>query len=188
MELFRQSYYYSDLAIGYGAPLVFLVLYKTRRIDGFIWRFFWIGVLVGLLWEIPIFVLSGESTSLPIVVWNRPFPCHYLVFMVSHSLWDGLLFVIGIGLVRLFCRKPHFEKFRSQELLVLLIWGQVSELLVEISSTANDGWSFVEYWWNPVMFTVNNHNVTWLGQWIWAAAPVLYYVLLIRFGPQNKTP
>ena len=183
-EIFKEAYYYIDLLIGFSSPFLFYLLFKTGRIDKFIWHFFWIGVMVGLTWEIPIFIISGESTSVPIVTWTRPLIAHYLVFMISHSLWDGLLFVIGMWLVYGICRKPVFQEFRWSELTVLLIWGQVSELLVELSSTLNDGWVFVEYWWNPVIFKFNEHNITWLMQAIWAAASIGYYLLLIRLKPK----
>jgi len=184
LELFRQAYYPLDLLVGFASPVAAYVLYRTGRISRFVWHAFWLGVLVGLTWEVPIFVLSGEATPLPIVVWVRPLVAHYLVFMVSHSLWDGLLFVIGIGLVHGLCREPVFRRFRWQECAVLLVWGQVSELLVEVSSTLNDGWAFVAYPWNPALFHVNGHGIRWLMQGIWALAAVAYYVVLIRLRPR----
>ncbi|MBC2716067.1 MAG: hypothetical protein HF978_12235 [Desulfobacteraceae bacterium] len=184
LEIFKEAYYYLDLLIGFSSPFLFCFLYKTGRIEKFVWHFFWIGVLVGLTWEIPIFVLSGESTSVPIVTWTRPLIAHYLVFMISHSLWDGLIFVTGVWLVYRICRKPFFQHFRWSEMLVLLIWGQASELLVELSSTLNDGWAFIQYWWNPVIFQFNGHNITWLMQIVWAAASVGYYVLLLKLKPK----
>ena len=184
LEVFKEAYYYLDLLIGISSPIVFYFLYKAGRIERFIWHFLWIGVAVGLTWEIPIFVLSGESTSMPIVTWVRPLIAHYLVFMISHSLWDGLLFLIGIRLVYSICGRDSFQNFRWFELSALFIWGQVSELLVELSSTLNDGWVFVEYWWNPAIFQFNGHNITWLMQVIWAAASIIYYILLIKLKPK----
>lgn len=184
LELFRGTYYYLDLLVGFAAPLVFFILYKTGRIDKFLWSFFWIGVLVGTTWEIPIFVLSGEKTALPLIVWNKPLPIHYLAFMICHSLWDGMLFVIGVRLILLFCKKPCFTKFSASELAVMFIWGQASELCVELSSTLSDGWSYVEYWWNPVMFQFNGYNIAWLMQVIWMVAAVVYYLLLIKLKPK----
>ena len=184
LQMFREAYYYLDLLVGFSSPLVFFLLFKTGRIEKFTWHCFWLGALVGLTWEIPIFVLSGESTSVPIVVWIRPLIAHYLVFMVSHTLWDGMLFVIGIWLVRGICRPPVFQRFRWQECAVLLIWGQVSELLVELSSTFNDGWAFIAYPWNPAIFQCNGHDIAWLMQWIWAVASIVYYLLLIRIKPK----
>ena len=60
------------------------------------------------------------------------------------------------------------------------------ELAVELSATANDGWAFVEYWWNPLIFQCNGHNITWLMQAIWAVAAVVYYVLLVRLQPRYR--
>lgn len=185
-ELFAESYYSLDLLVGFSSPLIFLLLYRLRKIERHTWHFYWIGALIGLAWEVPIFVLSGEATGIPIVVWHRPLLVHYSVFMVSHTLWDGLLFVIGIWLVRLTCRAPCFQSFRWPELLVLVLWGQASELLVEISSTANDGWAFVEYWWNPVIFECNGHNIAWLMQVIWLLASVLFYIVLLKLAPRYR--
>ena len=184
MEVFKEAYYYLDLLIGFSSPVLFYFLFKTGRIDRFIWHCFWMGVLVGLTWEIPIFVLSGESTSIPLVRWIRPLIAHYSVFMISHALWDGLLFVIGVWLIYAVCRKPVLERFRWSEMAVLLIWGQVSELLVELSSTMNDGWEFIEYGWNPVIFQFNGHNINWLMQVIWIAASIGYYLLLLKIRPR----
>jgi hypothetical protein len=182
-EAFREAYYSLDLLVGFSAPFLFGGLYKTGRIEKFQWHAFWIGVLVGSTWEIPIFVLSGESTSLPLVTWIRPLSAHYAIFMVSHSLWDGLLFVIGVWLIYGICRKPVLQRFRWPEMIVLLIWGQISELLVELSSTGNDGWVFVDYAWNPAIFQFNGHPITCLMQVLWAAASIGYYLLLIRLKP-----
>jgi len=182
IETFSDYYYHLDLLVGFSSPVVFYLLYRTGRIDRFLWRFFWIGVAVGATWEIPIFVLSGEPTSLPLISWVRPLPAHYLVFMVCHSLWDGLLFVIGIRLINLICPKPVLRRFSWKELAVLVAWGQVSELIVELSSTLNDGWVFYEYWWNPVIFHFNGHNIAVLMQVVWFAAAVIYYFLLLKLG------
>jgi hypothetical protein len=186
LDLFRESYYCLDLLVGYGSPILFYLLYRTGRIDRFLWHFYWIGVAVGLLWEIPIFVLSGEATSLPLVTWTRPIPAHYAVFMISHSLWDGLLFAAGVQLVQKACRAPHFARFSFPEFAVLFLWGQATELLVELSATWNDAWSFVENSWNPVLFLNNGHNIALLMQLIWGAAVVLYYYLLLALRPKYR--
>lgn len=185
VEWFRSAYYPLDLAIGFSSPVLFFLLYRTGRIERFTWQAFWVGGLVGLTWEIPIFVLSGEATSVPLVTWVRPLIAHYAVFMVSHSLWDGLLFVIGLWLVKAACRKPVLRAFRWSEMLVLLAWGQVSELLVELSSTMNDGWVFVAYPWNPALFQCNGHDITLLMQAVWAVAPIAYYLIVLRLNPNT---
>ncbi len=186
MELFKEYYYYLDLLVGYLSPVVLFLMLRSGRIDGFMWRVFWLGALLGALWEAPIFILSGEATALPIIVWHNPLPAHYVVFLICHSLWDGLLFVIGARLVAVLCRGPHFLSFRFRELAVLVLWGQASALMVELSSTMNDGWSYIEYAWNPVLFLFNGHNITALIQVVWAAAPVLFYLAAIRLNTRNR--
>jgi len=74
------------------------------------------------------------------------------------------------------------RRFSWKELAVLVAWGQVSELIVELSSTLNDGWVFYEYWWNPVIFHFNGHNIAVLMQVVWFAAAVIYYFLLLKLG------
>ena len=186
LALFREAYYPLDLLIGFGSPLVLYLLVRTGHAERFLWRLFWLGALVGLTWEIPIFVLSGEDTALPIITWIRPLPAHYTVFLVCHSLWDGLLFVLGVLLTKAICRPPHFARFRWRELAVLFVWGQVSALLVEMSSTLNDAWIYVDHPWNPELFYVDGHAITALIQWVWMVAAVAYYlvVLRLRSGPR----
>lgn len=187
LELFQSSYYALDLLIGYGAPAVVLALYRIGRIDRFTWRLFWLGCTLGLTWEIPMFVLSGEATGLPLLTWVRPLPVPYGILMVSHTLWDGGLFLIGVWLVRRLCRPPTFAIFRWQELAVLLVYGQLSELLVELSSTLNDGWVFVtDYGWNPTLFHFHGHPITLMPQLVWLGAPVIFYLIALRLNAPAK--
>jgi len=181
LALFQSAYYVLDLLIGYGAPLVVFALYRTQRLDRWWWRLFWVGCALGLTWEIPMFVLSGEDTGLPLLHWVRPLPVHYLILMGSHTLWDGGLFLVGVWLVRRLCHSPSFRSFRWQELAVLLVYGQVSELLVELSSTLNDGWVFVTgYGWNPTLFHFNGHPITLMPQLVWLVAPVVFYWIALK--------
>ena len=180
-ELFQDAYYWMDLGVGYSAPVIVYLLLRMKRIDQVVWRLFWVGCLIGLTWEIPMFVLSAEDTGLPVLVWVRPPPVHYLVLMVSHTLWDGGLFLVGMWLVHRLCRAPAFQVFRWKELAVLLLYGQLSELMVELSSTLNDSWAFIPgYWWNPTLFWFNEHPITLMPQLVWLVAPVLFYLAALR--------
>lgn len=134
-----------------------------------------------------MFVLSAEDTGVPVLEWVRPPPVHYLVLMVSHTLWDGGLFLIGVWLVQRLCRAPAFQKFSWREQAVLLIYGQVSELLVELSSTMNDGWVFITgYWWNPTIFWFNGHPITLMPQLVWLAAPVVFYLAALTLNASSN--
>jgi hypothetical protein len=71
--------------------------------------------------------------------------------------------------------------FRWRELAVLVLWGQSSELAVEVVSVLNRGWVYSEaHSWNPVLFTVAGHPITIIPQLIWLAAPVAYYLGALR--------
>jgi len=62
----------------------------------------------------------------------------------------------------------------------MLIWGQLSELSVELISTFSNIWEYIEYWWNPVLFVYNGHNITLLSQLIWFVAPIVFYIIAIN--------
>ncbi len=180
-ELFTQAYYPLDLLIGYGAPLLVTALFRTGRISRFTWELFWLGCAIGLTWEIPMFVLSAEDTGMAVLRWERALPLPYGVFLVSHTLWDGGLFLVGVQLIRKLCKAPHFRAFSGRELAVLMVWGQLSELAVELSSTFNDGWVFLEgYWWSPTLFRVGDHPITLMPQLVWFAAPIAFYLAALR--------
>ncbi len=177
----KDYFYLIDLGIGYSIPVFVYVLYQLRIVTKVTWQLFWIGAAIGLLWEVPIFVLSAEATPYPIVEWIQPLPFHYLIFMLCHTIWDGGLFLAGILLVRMLCSPPWFERFSFGELLMFLCYGQVSALLVELSSTFNDGWVYLHgYWWNPTLFLFNGHPITLLPQFVWFLAPVLFYLCVLE--------
>ena len=101
--------------------------------------------------------------------------------MVSHTLWDGAIFLVGVWLVRLFCRPPILEGFHWAQLALLVAWGQVTAFLVEFSSGLNGGWVFVEgYLWNPTLFRIGDHPITLLMQLTWFFASIAFYLVAIR--------
>lgn len=186
-ELFQDAYYWLDLGVGFSAPVVVYLLLRMKRVEPVVWRLFWVGCLIGLTWEIPMFVLSATDLGDPVLVWVRPPPVHYLVLMASHTLWDGGLFLCGLGLVHRLCSAPVMGGFRWPELAVMLVWGQLSELMVEISSTFNDGWAFIPgYWWSPTLFDFNDHAITLMPQLVWLVAPVLYYLVALRMYAASR--
>ncbi|NOY90146.1 MAG: hypothetical protein GXP55_02975 [Deltaproteobacteria bacterium] len=172
-------YYSLDLLVGFGCPFVIYALYRAGKLEKLIWSLFWAGAAIGLIWEIPIFVLSAETSEWATIHWVRPLPLHYSIFLVSHTLWDGALFLVGVWLAQRFCDESWWTRFSGRALIIMLVWGQLSELLVEISSTSNDGWAFVrDHAWNPTLFECNHQPITLFPQLVWLAAPVLYYGVL----------
>ncbi len=167
-----------------GFALPFLVHFRNRaRPDhAGVVRLFWLGVAIGLSWEIPIF-LSAIFAANPIVGFIREPPLHPIVFMVAHAFWDGGLFLAGLAFVQVLCSAPLLAAFRWQELVVLVVWGQVSELAVEVVSVLNQGWVYSgANSWNPVLFSVAGHPITLIPQLIWLAAPIAYYLCALRLA------
>ena len=176
MNLVHKYFYWIDLAIGFSAPAAVLFLYALKKIERYTVALFWIGAVLGLTWEVPIFLLSVPRAAHPVITYIQPQPVHYLFFLVAHTLWDGGLFLVGVWLVKKLCRPPHFARFRLCELGILLVYGQVSELIVELTSITNRGWAYVAgYWYNPVLFPVGGYRITLLPQLIWLASPVVFY-------------
>ena len=175
-----EYFYWVDLVIALSIPLLFVLLYRTRWISGYSWLLFWTGCGVGALWEIPFYFIGPYFSSDPLYILNTPMPYPLFVLHFVHCFWDGGLFMVGVWLVKRFCRAPHFERFRLQELAVLLVWGQLQELAVELISTGSSGWAYVPHWWNPSMFQFRGSDITVLPQLIWVIAPTVFYVLAIR--------
>ncbi len=132
-----------------------------------------------------MFVGSNEGFFMTLEV-IRPYPLHYLIYMISHTLWDGALFLIGYWIVLLIYKSPHFEKFNLKELMVLIIYGQIQEILVEIGAVSNLAWTFIVYWWNPALFYVNGYPITLYPQICWLYGTFLFYFLLLKMKSKNK--
>ena len=108
MSILESVFYQLDLLIGFGAPILVYILYRINKINKFSLYVFWVGAAIGLTWEIPMFVGSYEGFFITIQQ-IRSYPFHYLVFMISHTLWDGALFLLGYWLVILLCKAPNFD-------------------------------------------------------------------------------
>jgi len=187
-DILRNNFYWFDLIIGYSAPFIVYILYYTKKVEKPIWHLFWMGAAIGLIWEVPIFVLSAEPAYFPIITYIRPQPINYLFFMVAHTLWDGGLFLIGLWFVYLLCKSPLFKKFQIQELFILLFYGQISALSVELISIMYDGWAYAtDYWWNPILFQFKDHYITILIQLIWLIATILYYFIVLKTYSASST-
>lgn len=178
-------YYALDLIVGFGVPLIVFSRRNRSEWDCRLNKLFWLGAAVGLTWEVPIF-LSAILSSTPVITFIEEPPLHPYVFLVSHTLWDGTLFVIGVLLMRLISGSEVLQRFRWSELLVLLVWGQLSAFAVEISSVTSGGWVYVAgHPWNRVLFEINGHPITALPQAIWLLAPVVYYWLALEISSRT---
>jgi hypothetical protein len=191
LELFRQNFYRIDYLIGVACPLTAFVLYKTGRMGRFPWLLFWLGCAIGLTWEAPMQILNELFPAHAVHAYTRRPPLVFPTVMILHSFWDGGLFLAGVGLVYWSSRASYFEKFKARELLILLGWGQASELWVELTATFGEAWTYIPRPWNPVLFHFNFQPITLMPQLIWLAAPVVFYFIALKLktalgpGPQE---
>ena len=187
LDFLAANFYYIDFFIGSSICVLLNFAYKIRRIEKFTWILYWIGFCLGLCWEVPMSI-ANEVGIYPFATFiiPPPFPSPYsmIVIIITHSFWDGGLFLVGYWLVKLICSEPTYERFKARELGVLIIWGQLSELAVELTSTFSGGWEYVEYWWNPVLFIFNGHNITLWPQIIWFIAPIVFYFIALKLKPK----
>jgi hypothetical protein len=91
--------------------------------------------------------------------------------------------------VYVLCRPLWFNRFDYKELAVLLVYGQVSELIVELLSILNEGWVFLpNYWWNPTLFRFSGYHITFFPQLVWLIAPIVFYFIAIGVKPNLSGP
>lgn len=168
--------FYLDAAVALSIPAGVLGLYRKGLISRAAWYMYWTGALIGSTWELGFYIGGPERSANPIYVRKSDVPFSGVIPNLLHTLWDGGLFLIGVGLVRLLLRPPHLERFRLRELAVMLAWGQAQELAVELIGSSGGLWEYQPRWWNPVLFKFRGHNITLAPQLVWLAAPVAFYL------------
>lgn len=196
LQIVKDYFWIIDFSISLFILCVICVLYYKKYISYFIWLLFWAGVLTGFIWEITLTLIDVFNIA-NIFIFNLKPPVHYIFIVISHSLWDGSLFIIGVGIIYLFLNKPHFISFKFSEILILIIWSQIQSIIIEIISIQSGGWMYKPLWWNPVLLFIKDKPVTLLPQFIWLIGCIIFYstALLIHkslykqftvFSPQNK--
>lgn len=176
----KDLYYWADLAVGFGGPLAVWALVRLGVLRRQALGQFALGCLVGLTWEVPIFVGSFATEQWATIAFSRAPPVHWTVLMISHTLWDGSLFLLGCWLVRAAFGPDALRRYHPWELLLFVAYGQVQAVAVELSSTGNNAWYFVELWWNLPMFRFNDHDLTIFPQLFWIWGSLCFYVLWLR--------
>ena len=131
MDLFSANQLmWAAFIIGNSAPFFFIIFYKAQKISSELFTLYFLGVLVGLTWEIP-FALAGKSFHLILIDWPIDLP---LVRNITYSFIDGLIFIVGILLAKVFLKNKNFlYKFDAKALSIMIIWGSVSEFLVDLN-------------------------------------------------------
>jgi len=137
-------------------------------------RLFGVGVLLGLAWEIPLYLGGPEFRSDPLyqLLAPLPFPAWWLPLL--HSLWDGALFYLGVRLMSRGIDPNQITRFT----LGMVAFGLSSALLVELTG-AMGLWHYWPRSWNPALFYWLGHPITALPLAIWLVAPILFCGLTI---------
>ncbi|MBU2487986.1 MAG: hypothetical protein KKA60_01215 [Proteobacteria bacterium] len=180
--MIADAYYTADFLIALSLPVFFYIQHRTGRFSPMIWKLFWLGFLVGLTWEIPIYFAGPDFMEKPALIYLKEFPGNRLLHPILHSFWDGGLFLIGYWLTLKICQAPILSKFRWKELGVMLVWGQVQEFAVEFSATQAGAWTFTEQCWNPVLFESGRGFITLVPQLIWVYGPIVFYLVSLRLS------
>ncbi len=153
---------------------------------------FWIGFIIGMCWELPMSIANELAICCgypyPPATFNTPTPIQgpllVIIIAVTHSLWDGTLFLFSVSFVYLFSKAPYFTEFNWKQLGILLLIGQLQEFIVELVSTSSSGWYYNIYWFNPPLFPWMGHFITLLPQLIWLLAPIVFYVVVLKYQPK----
>ncbi|MEM6380102.1 MAG: hypothetical protein AAF705_18050 [Bacteroidota bacterium] len=169
---------WTDLIIAILLIAGFVGAYLRKKLSLFHLQLFGLGILLGALWEWPLYWIGPEFSTSPPYRLLHPFPLHPITQPVSHMIWDGGLFMGGIFFVESVLPRPHFQSFSWVELGVYVIWGIGSALLFEILG-AMGIWEYIPSNWNPELFQINGKSITALAPATWLIAPIFHYILAI---------
>lgn len=178
-----------------GAALLFAV---RRRLPHRFWLLFALGCALGATWELGFGLLGPGETETPLYVWIEPggMPLDpqptaeggwgSIIGLGLVILWDGGLFVAGLGLVRWLLPPPTLTRFDLRELGVLLAWGQLQSLVVEMVAIAAGLWGYLPQWYNPALFPFMYGHITLAPQLVWLIACPIFYVAALRLAPYGR--
>jgi hypothetical protein len=169
-----------DVALGFAIPTVLYFLRRAGRLPYLAWPAYWLGMSIGLVWELALHYTGPRYAAAPSYVNLTRFPMTPLMQPFAQARWHGGLFVAGLLLVHRLVPPPHWRRFRWRELLVLLAWGQVQGLAMELTAAQAGLWTLVPHPWNPALFRCGAGQITLLPRLVWLIAPVVFYLGALR--------
>jgi len=135
----------SDFSIAMAMVIGFTNTYKSGKLSTYYYKLFWIGCLIGSTWEFTFLFLGPEFLH---SVKEWPFGLGGWPRKLSHSIWDGGLFMVGVYFCLKYLQGPHFYRFSWNALGIMLSWGIFQELLVEYLFNGRV-WVYEPLSWNP---------------------------------------
>lgn len=167
-------FYWLMLAGAVVFPVLLLGLYRRQTLRGVYLRLFVSGVMIGLLWEVPLHFLGPRYQENPVYISHIDWPLPPITQPLAAAVWDGGFFLACLFAVVVLLPEPHFTRFRWSEFGVFVFCGAGSALLVEIFATSI-AWSYVPQVWNPAIFDVAGHPITALPVLIWLVFSGIFY-------------
>ena len=180
----------ADFALAIFFVILFHYLYRTGRIPLSYLYAFWFGTFIGSTWEFTFLFLGPEFLH-GAVEW--PWGLDGWPRKVSHSIWDGAIFMFGVYLCHQWLDDELFEKFNSKELAIMWSWGLFQELLVEYLFNGRV-WIYEPLPWNPVIIPTipgsapMSPGYTLIPQMVWVIAPFIFYfgfLSIVKRYPQS---
>ncbi|MCI4671318.1 MAG: hypothetical protein MRZ79_24470 [Bacteroidia bacterium] len=174
-----------ETLILYADPLIALSIllglswgYFSGKLSKRLYQLFWIGVWLGLSWELPLFLIGPEFSSVPPYRLLAPFPIHPQLQWICHSFWDGGLFMLGLYIIRISYGGSDFQEFKWKELVTMISWGVSSAVFLEMLGSMGI-WEYIPSWWNPEMFKFRGKSITALAPITWFVASCIFYLITL---------
>ncbi len=170
-----------DFTVAIALLIGFVLASKNSWISSEYYTLFWIGCLIGATWEFT-FLFLGDEFLHSVKVW--PYGLSAWPRKLSHSIWDGGIFMVGIYFCEKYLKGPLFKSFNKNELFIMLLWGICQELLVEYLFNGRV-WIYEPLPWNPIIIPLLpgsaflSPGYTLVPQAIWVVAPIIFYSICL---------
>ena len=170
-----------DFLVAIGLVVGFKWALNQGKLSLYYYKLFWIGTLIGASWEFA-FLFLGPDFLHSVKEW--PFGLGGWPRKISHSIWDGGIFMVGIWMCIKYSKGIHFTRFSWAELSIMLSWGIFQELLVEYLFNGRV-WVYEPLPWNPVIIPPIPGSSTTVGytlipKAVWVMAPIVFYYFCIK--------
>ncbi|TFH05912.1 MAG: hypothetical protein E4H14_11785 [Candidatus Thorarchaeota archaeon] len=117
----QYAFMVGDYAVAVILVTYFVWAYKNQKISKSYFYAFWVGCLIGAVWEFA-FLFLGPDFLHAAVEW--PFGFFGWPKKVSHSIWDGGVFMAGVYICNRFLgADPRFRNWSWREYGIMALWG-----------------------------------------------------------------
>ena len=177
-----------DFTVAIALVFLFIIYRQKFLISDQYSTLFIIGCIIGASWEFTFLYLGDEFVH-SVKVW--PYGLDGWPRKLSHSIWDGGIFMAGIYLCKKYLQGPLFQSFNKNEFLIMLAWGIFQELLVEYLFNGRV-WIYEPLPWNPVIIPALPGSATLcpgytlIPQAIWVIAPIIFYLVCLKVFQKTK--